>query len=148
ELQWTTMKNIMKYLKNTKDVFLINGDDMERELRVTCYTDVGYQIDVDDSKSHTGYVFVLNEGAVDWKSAKQSTTKTPSTKAEYMAASEADKEAVWIRKFIYELDVIPTNKEPIGMYTIVNGPEITKGVKRYRTRVYYLQEVSGLVVCV
>ncbi|GJW08670.1 retrotransposon protein, putative, ty1-copia subclass [Tanacetum coccineum] len=148
ELQWTTMKNIMKYLKNTKDMFLINGGDMERELRVTYYTDVGYQIDDDDSKSHTGYVFVLNEGVVDWKSAKQSTIKTPSTEAEYMAASEADKEVVWIRKFIYELDVIPTNKEPIRMYTIVNGPEITKGVKRYRTRVYYLQEVSGLVVCV
>ncbi|GKB16596.1 hypothetical protein Tco_0850519 [Tanacetum coccineum] len=40
-------------------------------LRVSCYTDVGYLTDADDLKSQTGYVFVLNGGAVDWKSASK-----------------------------------------------------------------------------
>ncbi|GKE85796.1 hypothetical protein Tco_1559538, partial [Tanacetum coccineum] len=40
------------------------------------------------------------EGAVDWKSSKQSTTAMSTTEAEYIAASEATMEAVWIRKFI------------------------------------------------
>ncbi|GKC49347.1 hypothetical protein Tco_1072092 [Tanacetum coccineum] len=35
------------------------------ELRVSCFTDAGYLINVDDLKSQTGYVFVLNGGAVD-----------------------------------------------------------------------------------
>nr|GEW80019.1 hypothetical protein [Tanacetum cinerariifolium] len=39
------------------------------ELRVSCYTDAGYLTDADDLKSHTGYVFVLNGGAIDWKRA-------------------------------------------------------------------------------
>nr|GEW78166.1 hypothetical protein [Tanacetum cinerariifolium] len=43
-------------------------------------------------------------GAVDWKSSKQSTTAMSATKAEYIAASEAAMEAVWIRKFISGLD--------------------------------------------
>nr|GEZ19857.1 hypothetical protein [Tanacetum cinerariifolium] len=34
--------------------------DMKRELRVTCYTTVGYLTDADDMKSQTGYVFILN----------------------------------------------------------------------------------------
>ncbi|GKC94585.1 hypothetical protein Tco_1160027, partial [Tanacetum coccineum] len=34
---------------------------------VSCYTDAGYLTNVDDLKSQTGYVFVLNGGAVDWK---------------------------------------------------------------------------------
>ncbi|GJV26776.1 retrotransposon protein, putative, ty1-copia subclass [Tanacetum coccineum] len=68
ELHWTTVKNILKYLRNTKDMFLIYGGDMKRELRVSCYTDVGYLTDAADLKSQTGYVFVLNGGAVDWKS--------------------------------------------------------------------------------
>nr|GEX94933.1 retrotransposon protein, putative, Ty1-copia subclass [Tanacetum cinerariifolium] len=44
--------------------------DPKRELKVSCYTDAGYLTDADDLKSQTGYVFVLNGGAVDWKSTK------------------------------------------------------------------------------
>ncbi|GJR05316.1 hypothetical protein Tco_0528300 [Tanacetum coccineum] len=47
-----------------------------------------------------GLCFVLNGGAVDWKSSKQSTTAMSATESEYIAASEAAMEAVWIRKFI------------------------------------------------
>ncbi|GKB77563.1 hypothetical protein Tco_0944458 [Tanacetum coccineum] len=39
--------------------------DTKQELRVSCYTDVGYLMDADDMKSQTGYVFILNGGAVD-----------------------------------------------------------------------------------
>nr|GFB34872.1 putative retrotransposon Ty1-copia subclass protein [Tanacetum cinerariifolium] len=42
----------------------------------------------------TGYVFVLNGGAVDWKCAKQSIFATSSAEAEYIAAFDASKEAV------------------------------------------------------
>nr|GEW40259.1 hypothetical protein [Tanacetum cinerariifolium] len=71
EEHWTAVKNILKYLRNTKDMFLVYGGNMERELRVSCYTDAGYLTDADNLKSQTGYVFVLNGGAVDWKSTKQ-----------------------------------------------------------------------------
>ncbi|GKB98175.1 hypothetical protein Tco_0984312, partial [Tanacetum coccineum] len=70
--------------------------DMKRELRVSCYTDVGYLTDADDMKSQTGYVFVLNGGVVDWKSIKKSIFATSSTDAEYIAAFDASKEAVLI----------------------------------------------------
>ncbi|GJS13697.1 retrotransposon protein, putative, ty1-copia subclass [Tanacetum coccineum] len=62
------------------------------------------------------YVSVLNEGAVDWKSSKQSTTAMSATKAEYIAASEAAMEAVWIRKFILGLGIVPTINKPIKMF--------------------------------
>ncbi|GJX70109.1 retrotransposon protein, putative, ty1-copia subclass [Tanacetum coccineum] len=65
EIHWTTVKNILKYLWNTKDMFLVYGGNMERELRVSCYTDAGYLTDADTLRSQTGYVFVLNGGAVD-----------------------------------------------------------------------------------
>ncbi|GJV40946.1 hypothetical protein Tco_1419386 [Tanacetum coccineum] len=68
--------------------------DMDGALKVSCYTDAGYLTDADDLKSQTGYVFVLNGGVVDWKSAKQSIFATSSTEAEYIAAYDASKEAV------------------------------------------------------
>ncbi|GJR64838.1 retrotransposon protein, putative, ty1-copia subclass [Tanacetum coccineum] len=68
--------------------------------------DDGFETDRDDIKSQTGYVFILNRGTVDWKSSKQSTTAMFATEAEYIAASEAAIEAVWIRKFISGLGEI------------------------------------------
>ncbi|GKA55831.1 retrotransposon protein, putative, ty1-copia subclass [Tanacetum coccineum] len=130
ELHWTTVKNIMKCLCNNKDMFLVYEGDMKRELRVSCYTDVGYLTDADDLKSQTGYAFVLNG------------------EAEYIAAYDASKEAVWIRKFIYGLGIVPTIEEPIKMYcdntgaiAIAKESGITKGARHYRAKVHYLREV-------
>ena len=66
-------------------------------------------------------MFYLNGGAFSWKSAKQSTTTNSTTEAEYLAAAEAAKEAVWIRKFVGELDVLPSIKGPIALYCDNNG---------------------------
>ncbi|GKA91553.1 retrotransposon protein, putative, ty1-copia subclass, partial [Tanacetum coccineum] len=93
DLHWTTVKNILKYLRNTKDMFLVYGGDLKRELRISCYTDAGYLTDADDLKSQTGHVFVLNGGVVDWKSVKQSIFASSSAEAEYIAAFDASKEA-------------------------------------------------------
>ncbi|GJZ04430.1 hypothetical protein Tco_0537705 [Tanacetum coccineum] len=81
-------------------------------------------------------VFVLNGGVVDWKSTKQSIFATSSTDAEYIAAFDASKEAVWIRKFISGLGIVPTIEEPISMYcdntgaiAIAKDDGVTKGAR-------------------
>ncbi|GJT42365.1 retrotransposon protein, putative, ty1-copia subclass [Tanacetum coccineum] len=53
ELHWTAVKNILKYLRNTKDMFLVYGGNPEAELRVDCYCDAGFETDRDDTKSQT-----------------------------------------------------------------------------------------------
>ncbi|GJW15408.1 hypothetical protein Tco_0019541 [Tanacetum coccineum] len=137
-----------EYLRNTKDMFFVYGGDIKLELRVSCYTDAGYLTDTDDLKSQTGYVFVLNGGVVDWKSTKQSIFATSSAEAEYIAASDASKEVVWVRKFIVGLGVVPIIEGPIKIYcdnigsiTIANESGITKGTRHYRAKVHYLREV-------
>ncbi|GJV95139.1 retrotransposon protein, putative, ty1-copia subclass [Tanacetum coccineum] len=147
EAHWTAVKNILKYLRNTKDTFLVYGGNPEAELQVKCYCDAGFETDRDDTKSQTGYVFVLNGGAVVWKSSKQSTTAQHATEAEYIAASEAAKEAVWIRKFIDELGVVPSNDYSIKMNydnfsAIIIAKElgIQKGVKHFQRKYHYVRE--------
>ncbi|GJT66468.1 hypothetical protein Tco_1017948 [Tanacetum coccineum] len=85
---------------------------------------------------------------VDWKSTKQSIFATSSAEAEYIAAYDAFKEAVWVRKFIYRLGVVPIIEEPINMYcdntgaiTIANESGITKGARHFCAKVHYLCEV-------
>nr|GFC68610.1 retrotransposon-related protein [Tanacetum cinerariifolium] len=69
---------MQKKLKLSKSQGAFTHGDLKRELRVSYYTDAGYLTDADDLKSHTGYVFVLNGGTVDWKSVKQSIFATSS----------------------------------------------------------------------
>ena len=57
---WVAVKNILKYLRRTKDAFLIYGDG---DLIIEGYSDASFQYDRDDSKSQSGYVFTLNGGA-------------------------------------------------------------------------------------
>ena len=51
---WVAVKNILKYLRRTKDVLLIYGYG---DLIVNGYSDASFQYDRDDSKSQSGYVF-------------------------------------------------------------------------------------------
>ncbi|GJZ19626.1 retrotransposon protein, putative, ty1-copia subclass [Tanacetum coccineum] len=132
EPHWTAVKNILKYLRNTKDMFLVYGGNPSTEFRVECYCDAGFETDIDDTKSQIGYVFVLNGGAVDWKSSKQSTTAMSATESEYIAASEAAMEAVWIRKFIS------------GLVHYANEPGIQRGVRHYYRRYHYVRECVEL----
>ncbi|GJT43204.1 retrotransposon protein, putative, ty1-copia subclass [Tanacetum coccineum] len=69
----------------------------------------------------------------DWKSSKQSTIAMSSMKAEYIAASKAAMEAIWIHKFISRLGVVPNNDRPMDMYcdstgaiTIADEPSVQK----------------------
>ena len=119
EGHWTAVKNILKYLRRTKDSFLVYGG--EEKLVVKGYTDASFQTDRDDTVSQSGFVFCLNGGAVSWKSSKQETVADSTMEAEYIAACEAAKEAVWIRKFIIDLGVVPSIADPIDLYCDNNG---------------------------
>ena len=115
---WVAVKNILKYLRRTKDVFLIcgHGDPIS-----SGYTDTSFQSDRDDSKSQSSYMFTMNGGGVSWKSSKQETTVDSTTESKYIVGSEAAKEAVWIKKFIPELGVLPSIIHPILLYCDNNG---------------------------
>ncbi|KAK8694419.1 hypothetical protein V6N13_071972 [Hibiscus sabdariffa] len=97
------------------------ANPVEEELCIKGYTDASFQTDKDDSRSQSGFVFCLNGGAVSWKSSKQDTVAESTTEAEYIATSEAAKEAVWIKKFITELGVIPSIADGVDLYFDNNG---------------------------
>ncbi|KAK1667045.1 hypothetical protein QYE76_055204 [Lolium multiflorum] len=142
---WTAVKNILKYLKRTKDMFLCYGGD--QELIVTSYTDASWNTDPDDSKSQSGYVFILNGAAVSWASSKQCTVAKSSTESEYIAASEASSEAVWMKRFIVELGVVPSALDPFVIYcdnmgAIANAqePRSHKRLKHIKLRYHSIRE--------
>nr|GFB48685.1 hypothetical protein [Tanacetum cinerariifolium] len=123
----------------------------EAELRVDCYCDARFETDRGDTNPKIGYVFVFNRGAVEWKGSKQSTTAMSATEAEYITASEAGMKAVWIRKFISRLGIVPTINEPIKMFCdnsaafhFANEPGVQKGARHYHRRYHYVRKCIEL----
>ena len=111
---WIAVKNILKYLKRTKDMFLVYGGG--KELVVNGYIDASFDTDPDDSKSQTGYIFIFNGGAISWCSSKQSVMAGSTFEAEYIAALEVANEGVWMKEFIFDLDVIPSESGPMKIF--------------------------------
>ena len=63
----------------------------------------------------------MNGGAVSWTSSKQDTVVDSTTEAEYIAACEAAKEGVWIRKFLEDVGVFPGWSKPLDLYCDNSG---------------------------
>ena len=61
EAHLVVVKNILKYLRRTKDLFLVFGGSVD-EISVTGYKDASFQTDRDYFRSQSGYVFTLNGG--------------------------------------------------------------------------------------
>ena len=61
-------------------------------------------------------MFTLNRRVVSWKSSKQDITTDSTIEAEYIVATKAAKEGVWMKKFIIDLGVMPSSEEPIPLY--------------------------------
>ena len=68
EEYWITVKNILKYLKRTKDLLLVFGGGSK--LKVEGYINSDFMTDIDDRKSTSGCIFLCNDGAVSWRSFK------------------------------------------------------------------------------
>jgi hypothetical protein len=155
DAHWIIVKNILKYLRRTKEAFLMFGG--EEELIIKGYSDASFQTDVDDSKSQSGFVFCLNGGAVSWKGSKQDTVADAMTEAHYITASKAAKEAVWIRNFLSEFGVIPRASSPMDLYCENSGaiaqskePRAYKRVKHVLRRYHLICKIihrSDVKVC-
>ena len=91
---WTSVKCTLKYLRSTKDMFLVFGNG---ELQIQGYTDSDFMSDIDDRKSTSESLFICNGGAVSWKSFKQTVIADSTMEAEYIAASKAAKEVFWYK---------------------------------------------------
>ncbi|KAK1600863.1 hypothetical protein QYE76_017950 [Lolium multiflorum] len=94
-----------------------------------------------DNKS--GYVFILNGAAVSWMSSKQCTVAKSSTESEYIAASEASSEAVWMKRFIVKLGVVPSALDPLVIYCDNTGaiePRSHKKLKHIKLRFHSIRE--------
>ncbi|TYK02179.1 gag/pol protein [Cucumis melo var. makuwa] len=105
-------------VSRTKDDILVYGT---KDLILTGYTNSYFQTDKDVRKSTSRSVFTLNEGAVVWRSIKQTCIADSTIKVEYVVALKATKEVTWLRKFLTDLEVVPNMHLLITLYCDNSG---------------------------
>jgi hypothetical protein len=103
KVHWTAVKHLFRYLKGTMDLKLTYGPDPSKPALFSVFSDADFGMDPDTRCSTGGYLVSMRTGAVNWSSKLQSWVTLPTTEAEYVAAVDAGKEAVWMRNLLSEL---------------------------------------------
>jgi hypothetical protein len=99
-------KGVLRYLKGTINMGISFKSPSPTE-GTTGYCDADYARDFTSRKSTTGWIFLLNGGAISWSSKLQPTVAQSTTEAGYYAASAAAKESLYLRKLKRDLG-LPT----------------------------------------
>ena len=142
------LKRLFRYLKGTSDYGLVI-DTQGRPDILTGYTDANWGRD-DDRRSTGGYVFTFAGTAISWKSKRQATVSLSSCEAEYIAESEAAKEAIWLQRLLSQLRVDlsqPSASEPVtilgdnrGALALAKNPMYHARTKHVDIRYHFVRE--------
>ena len=100
------------------------------------------------ARSTTGYIFSLAGAAITWKSTLQVTVALSTTEAELMAASDATREAIWLRHLLTSLGYDQTKATPIlednqAVIKLSKNPENHKHTKHISTRHFFVRQRSN-----
>ena len=96
-------KKVLRYLRKTSNIGITYGTTAASSNDVIGFSDSDWAGDLDTRRSTTGYVFLLSNGAISWKSKRQPTVALSSTEAEYMAITDASKEGIWLQRLFHEV---------------------------------------------
>ncbi|KAM3416558.1 hypothetical protein BST61_g8148 [Cercospora zeina] len=119
------------------------------EATIRGFADSDWGGDNDTGKSTTGWVFTLAGSPISWSSQRQKTVSSSSTEAEYIAASDACKEAIWLKGFYNELaammghrrqESVPLAIDNASAIKLTKNPEFHGRTKHINIRHHFIRE--------
>lgn len=139
---WSKVKRIFKYLKGTSDISIVYGSNHQKML--TTYSDADFAGDARTRRSTSGVVCMYMGGPISWISRRQKSVALSTTEAEFVAASEASKEAVWLMRLlneITELSSVPRLLiDNMSAVKLVKNPVFHKRSKHIEVRHFFVRE--------
>ncbi len=107
---WEAVKRVFRYLSGTRDYELTYGSEHHD---LVGYTDVD-GVAQEHRHAISGYAFLIDGGTISWSSQKQELITLLTAEAEYVATTHVAKEAIWLRKLIFQL--FPNLNMPTTLY--------------------------------
>ncbi|GJU50061.1 reverse transcriptase domain-containing protein [Tanacetum coccineum] len=113
--------------------------------KINGFVDSDYAKDPDKGRSITGYAFLVQGCVVSWKATLQHVVALSTTEAEYMALTEAVKEAIWLRGLLEELGVelntVAVNCDNQGAIHLSRNHVFHERTKHINVRYHFIREV-------
>ncbi|KAM1746060.1 hypothetical protein ACFX11_012725 [Malus domestica] len=106
-----TAKRVLRYIKGTLDYGLEYVKGKNSMLIGFCDSD--WSGSIEDSKSTSGYAFSFGSGVFSWASVKQNCVALSTAEAEYISASEATTQAIWLRFVLEDFGEFQTEATPV-----------------------------------
>lgn len=97
------MKQCLRYLKGTTSFGITFEKSGRRTARLVGYSDSSHNVDAYDGRSTTEHIFYLGKSLFTWCSQKQDTVALSSCEAEFMAGTEAARQAIWLQNLLREI---------------------------------------------
>jgi hypothetical protein len=140
----TALKRILRYLSGTR-TYGITYSSNPQYPALLGYADAAFA-NADDLKSTSGYVFLVGGGAITWRSKKQTTIALSTTEAEYVALSEAAREACWLQSLYTELGFpqaspILIRGDNDGSIALAKNPTFHKRSKHIEIRWHWVRDL-------
>jgi len=146
------LKRVLRYLKGSINFQLTYSGSSDSKLAVLGHCDSDWGGSIDDRRSVSGTVFTIAGGAVTWQAQRQKSVALSTVEAEYMAACQAAKDAVWLRAFLVGLGLKASAPTTIqcdsqGAIALAKNPEHHQRSKHIDLRYHFVREqVTGGVI--
>jgi hypothetical protein len=133
-------QNILRYVSGTLDYTLELGGNLD----IDAHVDSAFADDKQTGRSTNGFVITLGIGAVSWSSKRQSLVTLSTTEAEYVAASSAAREVVWLTTLLRELGIyagtVPLHCDNQGAIDLAKLIRYRPRTKHIGARFHYVRE--------
>ena len=103
ESHMTTLKRIIKYVKNTAEFDVWYSKDTSDV--IIGYSDADWAGNADDRKRTSGGCFYVSNNLVSWMSKKQNSISLSTAEAEYIAAGSCCTKLLWMQKLLHDYGI-------------------------------------------
>ena len=137
------VKRVFRYLAGTIKKGIVYKPDCKPE-ELECYSDADFGGCTTTRRSTSGVVILYAGGAISWLSQKQVVVATSTTESEIVAATEATKEIVWLKRLFS--DVIKLRQTPIlqvdnsAAVKLAQNPEFHRRTKHIDLKYFFVRE--------
>lgn len=140
---FAALKRVLRYLSGTLDMKLVYETS---DKKLEGFVDADWGGNSMDRKSYTGFVFFFGGNIVSWESRKQPSVALSSTEAEYMALSDAAKEAVYLNRLLkeiinFEANAVTLNIDNQGALKLAENPVYHKRSKHIDIKYHHIRDL-------
>ena len=146
-VHFEAIKRIFRYVNGTQDLSLVFHGDSTKPL--VGYVDADWGGDLSTRRPTTGYAFYVYGCLVSWSTQKQPTVSLSSCGAEYIAATQATKELLFLRRLTMEIQLTPPRTQALnilhsnnqGAIQLAHNPEFHARTKHIDIQQHFVREV-------